>query len=283
MRRNEQSIESMVEENNQRREKLTDENKAYYEQLLVYIRSAGLFYDDYEIENLLLQILQDIQSAQNDGQSAEQFFGKRPQVAADKLIRHLGKASWKEILKLIGLVFGISSFFVILTALTSPKQGINILVIILNGLLSFLAVGLIFFIIHKNIYAKIIKGNVMSYLLPWLFFSVLIGLFVLIQIFTPPLLTLYLPNLFGIFILSILLVGISVRIMTRGTKERRGWWPFVPIIYIFGLIGIASRLLATANWMASSSGKIAIVILIGCGLILNWLGTFILVRVMKKE
>lgn len=155
----------MIEENNQLREKLTDNNKEYYEKLLLYIRSAGLFYDDYEVESLLLQILQDIISAQNHGQSAEEFFGKNPQAAADELIHNLGKASKKEILKLVGLVFIISSFFSLLSALTTGDKGINILVLILNGILSFLVVGIVFFILHKGIYKKSLQKNLLIFCL----------------------------------------------------------------------------------------------------------------------
>ncbi|WP_446898427.1 DUF1129 family protein [Clostridium sp. LBM24168] len=175
------SIRKIIKQNNQLREKLKSDNKEYYEQLLLYIRSAGLFYDDYEMESLLLQILQDIISSQNDGQSAEEFFGKSPQVAADELIHNLSKSSKKEILKLIGLIFGISSFFVILNVLITHNKGINIFVLILNGLLSFLSVGIIFFIMHKSIYRKIIKGKFASFLILWLLFTLIIILFILIQ------------------------------------------------------------------------------------------------------
>lgn len=282
MNKQKDSVNKIIEQNNQLREKLREENKKYYEQLLVYIRSAGLFYDDYEVENLLLQILQDIISAQEDGQSAEEFFGKSPQLAADELIHNLGKSSRKEILKLAGLIFGISSFFELLSALASPDRGINLLVLIIYGLLSFLFVEIVFFIIHKSIYTKIIRGKVASFLFTWLICSLMIGSFILIEIFIPPLLTVYLSNYLGIFIISILLIGSVILAFIRSKKDGRMWWPFLPFIWILGIIGIASKLPVTENWMSSSDGKITAAVLTGFGFILFWVLTYLCLR-EKRE
>ncbi|MFC0903281.1 DUF1129 family protein [Clostridium sp. MT-14] len=282
MNKQNNSVNKIVEQNNQLREKLREENREYYEQLLVYLRSAGLFYDDYEIENLLLQILQDIISAQEDGQSAEEFFGKRPQLAADELIQNLGKSSRKETLKLVGLVFGISSFFELLSALASPDKGINLLVLIIYGLLSFLFVGIVFFIIHKSIYTKVIRGKVASFLFTWLICSLMIGSFILIEIFIPPLLTVHLSNSLGIFIISILLIGSVILAFIRSKQDGRMWWPFLPFIWILGLIGIASRLPVTENWMSGSNGRITSAVLTGVGFILFWVLTYLCLR-EKKE
>lgn len=281
MNKQDNFVRETIEKNNQLRKKLADENKKYYEQLLLYIRSAGLFYDDYEIESLLMQILQDIISAQKDGQSAEEFFGKSPQLAADELIHNLGKSSKKETLKLVGLIFGISSFFEVLNALITPDKGINIIVLILNGLLSFLFVGVVFFIMHKSIYTKIIKGKVASFLLLWLFCSLIIGSFILIQLLIPPLLTIHLSNPLGIFIISILL-GTTALVFSRSKQDRQIWLPFLPFIWILGTVGIASRLPVTENWMSSSNGKITTAVLTGFGFILFWGLTYLCLKEKKK-
>lgn len=282
MNKQDNFVRETIEKNNQLRKKLADENKKYYEQLLLYIRSAGLFYDDYEIESLLMQILQDIISAQKDGQSAEEFFGKSPQLAADELIHNLAKSSRKETLKLVGLVFGISSFFELLSALTSPDKGINLLVLIIYGLLSFLFVGIVFFIIHKSIYTKIIKGKVASFLLTWLICSLVIGLFILVELFIPPLLTVHLPNTLAILIIFMLLIGSVILVFIRSKQDGRMWWPFLPFIWILGTVGIALRLPMTENWMSSSNGKITTAVLTGFGFILFWGLTYLCLKEKKK-
>ncbi|WP_195510327.1 DUF1129 family protein [Clostridium tyrobutyricum] len=276
------SVEKIINLNNQLREKLSNENKEYYEQLLLYIRSAGLFYDDYEIENLLLQILQDIISAQNDSQSAEDFFGKSPQVAADELIHNLGKCSKKQTLKLVMLIFGISFFFTILNTLTDPDKGINILILILNGILSFLIVGIVFFIIHKSVYTKIIKGKIASFVVLWVFCVLIIGSFVLIQLFTPSILTLHLSKSLGILAIVILIIAVTIWAFSHEKQDRKIWLPFLHFIWISGIIGIISRLSLTEKWMASSNGKITVAILTAFGMIVFWALTYFSLK-EKKE
>jgi hypothetical protein len=282
MNKHDNSVEKIINLNNQLREKLNNENKEYYEQLLLYIRSAGLFYDDYEIENLLLQILQDIISAQNDSQSAEDFFGKSPQVAADELIHNLGKCSKKQTLKLVMLIFGISFFFTILSTLTAPDKGINILVLILNGLLSFLIVGIVFFIIHKSVYTKIIKGKIASFVVLWVFCVLIIGSFVLIQLFTPSILTLHLSKSLGILAIVILIIAVTIWVFSHKKQDRKIWLPFIPFIWTLGIIGIVSRLAFAEKWMASSNGKITVAILTAFGMIVFWALTYFSLK-EKKE
>lgn len=175
------------------------------------------------------------------------------------MIHNLGKSSKKEIFKLTGLVFGISSFFELLGTLSAPDKGINILVLIINGLLSFLFVEIVFFILHKSLYTKIIKGKVATFLFTWLLASLMIGSFVLIELFTLALITIHLSNLLGIFIICILLVGADFIIFNCSKQERHIWWPFLPPIFILCFIGISLRISLTKNWMSSSNGKIAAV------------------------
>ena len=46
MNKNNRKVKQLILKNNELREKLFDENKEYYENLLLYIRTSGLFYDD---------------------------------------------------------------------------------------------------------------------------------------------------------------------------------------------------------------------------------------------
>lgn len=55
------------EMNNELRKNLNDENKIFYENLLLYLRIEGFSRDENKIETHLLIILQDILEAQNDG------------------------------------------------------------------------------------------------------------------------------------------------------------------------------------------------------------------------
>ena len=57
--------EQLIEKNNQLREQLSPANKAYYENLLLYLRTKSLSKNDQQVETLLLEILQDMLEAQS--------------------------------------------------------------------------------------------------------------------------------------------------------------------------------------------------------------------------
>ncbi|MFT8871945.1 MAG: hypothetical protein ABF868_06600 [Sporolactobacillus sp.] len=274
--------QTMIEQNNVLREKLIAENKAYYEQLLLYIRTHGLFYNDDEVETLLLQILQDILSAQTDGQTAEDFFGSNPQEAANELIGQLGKASQIEILKMVGIIFGISSFWMVLSVLTEPKVGLSGLALILNAFLSFIAVELVFLILHKSVYSKLIKNKKLDLVLFGCAVALFIGLSVLIQRWTVPFFTIYPPNMIVVPLLALTIIAASVFISRCGKKGKALWGPFLPSVYVFLLIGIAARLPWTEDWMTARTGRLTAVVLV-IGAYIVFLGcTWLNARRKKK-
>ncbi|WZK66595.1 hypothetical protein V3472_05980 [Lacticaseibacillus rhamnosus] len=82
-----QAVKKMVAENNELREQLTKENREYYENLLAYLRGKSLLRDDYQVEQNLLTILQDLIDAQADGVDAAAYFGKNPEAIADDLLK----------------------------------------------------------------------------------------------------------------------------------------------------------------------------------------------------
>ncbi|WP_332649290.1 DUF1129 family protein [Lysinibacillus sp. 54212] len=81
-------IKTLLQENNERRKLLNDENFIYYENLLVYIRSSFMK-DDRATEELLLELLEHLIAAQQDGKRAEEVFGKKPKELADDIIATL--------------------------------------------------------------------------------------------------------------------------------------------------------------------------------------------------
>lgn len=281
MSKNNRKVKELILKNNELREKLFDENKEYYENLLLYIRTSGLFYDDYEIETLLIQILQDLISAQENGESARDFFGKLPQEAANELVSNIGHASKFEILKLVGIIFGISAFFPILSMLGTDK-GINPIVIILDGILSFIIIGIIFIILHKGIYGKIIINKTVSFILLWIVFSLFMGIFILIYMFTPDIWNLHITSNIKISIIILILL-FSIFVAAIKKRDRRMIVPALPAIWIFGLLGICSNISWTREWMSGRDGKIISVILIIAATVLFYLQTYLLNREKKIE
>ncbi|WP_100009784.1 DUF1129 family protein [Lentibacillus sediminis] len=96
------NAKELIEENNQKRERLTKENKKYYEDMLVYIRVS---YDksEQETEEVLAEMLDHLLEAQQDGKTAKDVFGDHPKQYADEIIGELPKAITKEWAKLISM------------------------------------------------------------------------------------------------------------------------------------------------------------------------------------
>ncbi|MDT2834976.1 hypothetical protein P7H70_13095 [Vagococcus carniphilus] len=83
--------EKLIEKNNNLRELLSAENKEYYEQILIYIRTKSFFHDELDIEKILLEILQDILEAQKNSENAVDYFGNNPQNTLDDILSQLPK------------------------------------------------------------------------------------------------------------------------------------------------------------------------------------------------
>ena len=77
MKKRKQAVKKMVAENNELRKQLTKENRDYYENLLTYLRGKSFLRDDYQVEQNLLTILQDLIDAQADGVEAAAYFGRK--------------------------------------------------------------------------------------------------------------------------------------------------------------------------------------------------------------
>lgn len=281
MRNDKNKVKKLILENNKLREQLNNENKKYYEKLLVYIRTAGMFYDDYETENLLLEILQDSILAQKNGESIEDFFGRSPQEEADELIRNLGHESKTKILKFTGIIFCISIFFPLLSMFNGDK-GINPIIIILDGILSLVVVNVIFFIMHKGIYKNIIKNKITSFILIWISFSAVIALFVVIDIFTPDVVTLYIPNSMKISMISVLIIA-STFIILKRHEDKNMIRPFLLPVWSLGIYGILSNIESSSQWMKTENGKIISIVFILGTTVVFYILTYFLNREEVKE
>lgn len=79
---------ALIQENNDKRELLTGDNKKMYEDFLVYLRT-DLRIDEYQGEEILMEILNHLLEAQADGVDADEIFGNNPKGFADELIAEL--------------------------------------------------------------------------------------------------------------------------------------------------------------------------------------------------
>lgn len=229
-------VEQLIEKNNKLREKLTTENKKYYESLLFYIRAKAVFQKEEAVETTLLEILNDLIDAQNNGQDAESYFGKDPEKLAAEIIDNIPKSFFDTFKLACYIFFGYITFFSI-PQMIDPNSNIDLGRILLMGITVFFFALLALWILGNVAYqkSKLVKGINYS-ILVILFLTFVIGSFL---IKTP--LTIHIPDLTGILtIIAIFIISTVIYIIERKNI------PFLSAIYIyeigFSIIGIIIRI-----------------------------------------
>lgn len=95
----------LIEENNRKREMLTPENEAYYDDLLIYIRLQFTL-SEQQSEEVLMEMLDHLLDGQKAGKTAKDIFGDDPKSFADELIEHLPKEEKRNLIPFIGGIIG---------------------------------------------------------------------------------------------------------------------------------------------------------------------------------
>lgn len=228
--------DNLIKANNLLRKKLTSENQKYYEDLLTYIRGKSTFNREKDVEQLLLEILHDLIDAQNNGQNAEDYFGKNPQTLADEILQTLPK-SFFETFKLACYIL-IS--YVLLFAnpnIVLPTSNLDFGKLIILGTISFVFSLVVLWLIGQETYQKNKLIKLASYVLGTITFAgIVIG-----SVFLKTPLAISLPGWYGIGTILVLLT-ITTMIYTAERKRL----PFLIIVYIFividSLLGIGARI-----------------------------------------
>lgn len=228
--------DNLIKANNLLRKKLTSENQKYYEDLLTYIRGKSTFNREKDVEQLLLEILHDLIDAQNNGQNAEDYFGKNPQTLADEILQTLPK-SFFETFKLacyilIGYVLLFATPNIVL-----PTSNLDFGKLIILGTISFVFSLVVLWLIGQETYQKNKLIKLASYVLGTITFAgIVIG-----SVFLKTPLAISLPGWYGIGTILVLLT-ITTMIYTAERKRL----PFLIIVYIFividSLLGIGTRI-----------------------------------------
>jgi hypothetical protein len=230
------TVKQLIEENNKFREQLTTENKAYYEDILVYMRTFGFFHEELETEQHLMAILQDILEAQKHGESAEAYFGKNPKEIVDELTKQFDKPSWKSIFKISGLIFLIVSFYTICGSFTAPTLEVNVFVLLLDGILSVALVYGIFKLLHLSIYVKKQLPKAVTFFITWFLLMIPLGLFVLIQFYAPKQGIVKIASPFDWMAILVILMLATTYVFFKKKREFYGGLVFVVSLGILGLI-----------------------------------------------
>ena len=97
------NTKEFIEMNNEKRKKLTEENEAYYSDILIYVR-LKLELSEHSTEEVLMEILDHLLEGQEAGKTATEIFGEDAIAYAESIIDELPKEKKRHVTSfLIGI------------------------------------------------------------------------------------------------------------------------------------------------------------------------------------
>ncbi|KMJ56895.1 hypothetical protein AB685_19435 [Bacillus sp. LL01] len=156
----------LIEENNEKRKFLNDDNLELYEDFLVYIRT-DLRVAEHEGEELLMELLDHMLEAQHEGRPGKDLFGEDPKAYADELIEGLPSEKKRETIPFIATILfnligwgaiNVGIVYLVLSQFVEVKDSISLsslLLIFLPVLLTTaLGVKVIFALIRSTLFQE---------------------------------------------------------------------------------------------------------------------------------
>ena len=194
------NVKELIKQNNEKREHLNEENKKYYTDLMLYIRTK-LTLSEKQAEEVLMEMLEHLLEAQEEGKSANQVFGKNPKQFADELIEQLPEEEKRDMVKFVGqLAFSLVGWFLVTRGLVlllfSDFVYVGTTVYIIPTLINFgllagigyLCVRVLFGFIHHSLFKEKTndKMNTIKAGLVWgISFAIIVGANYFIRGFGP--------------------------------------------------------------------------------------------------
>lgn len=227
---------------NQLEEHFNTEDRNYFRRLREYMTSASLFKDELAINEQLYQMHLDFLDAQDEGYSAEDFFGNDPKEMADMILEQLPKTSIKTLLEYTGIAAIIVwSIRLIFDFSNSVEVFITPALYIFDLVLVVSLIFLIFNYIQSSVYKKSSQNK--FGLLEGLIAGLLLVLFIVVYLLSDR----FIPNIFAFSIsypwdiLIILGVSLSVILFILKTKDPNFYFLALTFV-ISSVIGIDKRL-----------------------------------------
>ncbi|CAH1851585.1 DUF1129 domain-containing protein [Convivina praedatoris] len=277
------NVNDMIQSNNFLREKLNQNNKRYYENLLMYVRLSSWHHDEQAIESYLLSVLQDILDAQNDGQSAEKYFGKDPKRLADEYLQQLPN-SGRTAIKMIGTIVLGYILFSMLPALVIPTKGIDFGTLIFSSLYMLLVIWFGFKYLAGTIYGmrQVINNRILNFALMWLASCLLVLPLMLIILFVKTPLIIKLTGWIGIIIILLLMAILIIYSHFAGYKKMGR--PVILFSLELTLLGILTRLPVVGSYLTETKpGKNILAGLLAIFLVIFWIVTVVIIKSSENK
>ncbi|MFT8950589.1 MAG: hypothetical protein ABGA11_09485 [Liquorilactobacillus hordei] len=270
---------------NELEKELKGTNATFFEDLRGYLITSSLFYEELDVTEQTYNVCVDLIEAQENGQTAQEYFGKDSRKLADSMIKNFKHASYREVIELILLPVGIYwAITFISNFATKGALKINILEYLLIALLSVGMIVIIFEAVHKSIYLSennlLRKSKVIQFIIGTIFFSCIIGTFVAISVFTPPVWIvkfLYPSDV----ILMLTIIAILLGWIIIGKK--RELYSITPFIILMAAVGIAQRIPAVLTIVGANNIKFLAVGAAIIGFLVNIVWGRIFIKKMARK
>ncbi|SFE34847.1 Protein of unknown function [Lentibacillus persicus] len=194
------NTKDLIQLNNEKREQLTKENKQYYGDMLVYIRTNFTKSERY-IEEVLMELLDHLLQAQANGRTAKDVFGDDPKAYCNDIVGEIPSEKKANRLSFIfylvmnlgGLVsltagtVGLVLFFIfgLGEGTIAFPLGSGILVILIDLILLLLFVMAILKWVKNSTFKEKQPRKWVEFLLLWASTALFIGLSLLVPRFMP--------------------------------------------------------------------------------------------------
>ena len=133
----------------------SQEDQAYFQDLWDYFNLAGFLYEEKALREQVYNLAVDFSQAGGDGLTAKDYFGLDPKGMADQIIENMPKESTRSVLKYGAIFAGIVIFYRLLSDFASQAVLVlKPLVYLTDIILGLLAVGMIFYLLRRHIFAE---------------------------------------------------------------------------------------------------------------------------------
>ena len=161
------NLTNLLEYNNKLRLQLNEDNKRYYEELLVTCRAKSIISKEAELEIQLLEILQDLILYQNQGKNFHEIFGTDINKLSDSIIDSLPKEN-----KVIVFRFILAYILITIVSFLLPSVYTNSIqpyLAVLSILTLFLGAAICFYLI---LYKKTERNKWIIYFISLVIFEI---------------------------------------------------------------------------------------------------------------
>ena len=256
----------------------SQEDQAYFQDLWDYFNFAGFLYEEKALREQVYNLALDFSQAGADGLTAKDYFGLDPKEMADQIIENMPKESTRSVLKYGAIISGIVIFYRLLSDFASQAVLVlKPLVYLTDSILGLLAVGLLFYLLRRLIFAeekskKAIYGVVVL-VLGIYFISEMVGVR-----FLPAFAWLTVPSPWDTFLMT----GASAGLILWQWKEEFVRAFIFPILS-FLVVGFLHRWTLAQGIQNSTMTMILPTVIIVIGLMIYYWFTIRALRKMKTE